>query len=68
MNVRKEKSLQVHSASKIDLSKEWKTGTCRAQVSWRNFTSASESWLRERRCTAIYVAPQTVMRYIGLAS
>lgn len=60
VNVRKEKSLKVHPTSRIKLSKEQKTRTCRAGVPQKNLISAPESWLRKQSCRTMSIISQTI--------
>lgn len=60
VNVRKEKSLEVHFTSRRKHSKEWKTRTCRARVPWKSLTSAPESWLCRQSCRTTCIISQTI--------
>lgn len=59
VNVRKERSLKVHSTSR-KLSKEQKTRTCRAGVPQKNLISAPESWPCKQSCRITSIISQTI--------
>lgn len=60
VNVKKEKSLKVHSTSRRKLSKEQKRRTCRAGVPQKNLISTPESWLCKQSCRIISIISETI--------